>query len=798
MGHGQSAVGLGSVARVVAIATIAILAGVLLASVPTAVIAPAPTASTTSVGSPLVDSASFAARAGYVADAGASVTNPAPASGDPLVVVTFTPNDPGSFYAPPPAGAPAMSVAEIADRYGLSPGAYASARAYFESTGLTVVHTNPDRLSLTVQGSASDVSRAFGTSLESGTYQGRAVIFPELAPSLPVNLESEVGSVVGLSSGFDTFSLPAGLSGAAVPASDTPDQSPDLISPAIARDIYDISSLYNVSGSAKFAGGQQIALLLWGDGYNPSDLATFFANDYPSSFPAPNIQYFPVDGAPAPSSNAVNDPSKAPEELTLDMEWSGSMAPGATLDAVYAPDGPAPSYSPTDGAMTDALNQAVTGISGVSVISMSFGVPENESAGLASAWATDFATAAHEGITLLAATGDLGGDFGQGCTDGPMVDFPASSPDVIAVGGTDPALARNVLGQVTGLAGESAWSMSTGGFSGVYPAPSWQEVGSAAAPITASGFRGVPDVSASATYNYFYYDGGGTTTAAGTSFASPLWGGLITEMDSLYGSKLGFLTPRLYQVGASQEAGRVGVGLGDVSGGTTCIGTAGPGWDPETGWGSPRALLLYEDLTATFVNLTIAASPSPVAPGGSVTVTAYLSNRTNGHAISGVPILMSLQASDPEGPCTGVWGTANVTSNSAGFASFSVSVPACYFGSHANALVTVTSDGYYGTNSTSVDVNLVGFVPQLAGLDSFPGNVVGYSLIMLVAIVVGYAAGRGGRRATPRYAVGRPPTAPAATPPPAPTPPPPASTPPPAAPTPAEPSPGETSPPAPN
>ena len=52
-------------------------------------------------------------------------------------------------------------------------------------------------------------------------------------------------------------------------------------------------------------------------------------------------------------------------------------------------------------------------------------------------------------ITLLAATGDLGGDAAANCAGGPAMDYPASSPDVIAVGGTDPTLARNVLGQVT-------------------------------------------------------------------------------------------------------------------------------------------------------------------------------------------------------------------------------------------------------------------------------------------------------------------------------------------------------------
>ena len=153
-------------------------------------------------------------------------------------------------------------------------------------------------------------------------------------------LEPSVASVTGLSSGFVTFSLPAGLPSGAALASGGPAQgSSDLITPAIAREIYDFSSLYNVSGTARYATGQEIALLLWGEGYAPSDLTTFFSSDYPSNFPLPKIEPFPVDGAPPPSPNAPSDPSKAPQELTLDMEWAGSMAPGATFDAVYAPTG---------------------------------------------------------------------------------------------------------------------------------------------------------------------------------------------------------------------------------------------------------------------------------------------------------------------------------------------------------------------------------------------------------------------------------------------------------------------------
>jgi len=703
-----------------------------------------------SLGAAEVYAGSFATRAGYEGSYIPLISHPRPAVGPESVMVTFFPSTP-AFFTPPPLGAAPLSVAEIANEYGLSPSAFAAAEQYFTSQGLTIVHASPDRLSLTLTGTASAIGDAFGTALEAGAYAGKPVTIPLTSPSLPAPLESEVSSVTGLSSGFDSFSLPPGLpSTPALTSASGPAGDPDLITPAIARQIYDLSALYNRSGSSQYSIGQGIVLLLWGDGYAPNDLNSFFANDYPGSFPLPNIVGYPVDGAPSPSANAVNDPSNAPRELTLDLEWSGSMAPGATLDAVYAPDGPAAdNYSPSDTSMEDALNEAVTGISGVSAISMSFGTPENSSVPLQTAFTTDFATATHEGITILGATGDFGGDYAPNCQGGIAMDFPASSPDVIAVGGTDPVLSRNAIGQPTGLASESAWSGSAGGFSTVYKAPSWQEVGNAASVISANGYRATPDVAAAATYNYLYYDGT-DAVAAGTSFSTPLWAGLVTEMDATFGAKLGFVTPRLYDVGANQEAGKGIIGLGNVTGGTTCIGTAGPGWNTETGWGSPRALNLYEDLTATFVNLTVSATPSPVAPGGTVTLLAELSNRTSGAPIPGVPVQVSLQASDPNGPCAGVWGSGNISSNATGFVSLSVAVPACYFGSHGTATVTVIADGLYGTNSTTFEINLLGFVPALAGIENYPLNVVAFGAIMAVVIAIGYVLGRPPRRT--RYA----------------------------------------------
>jgi kumamolisin len=740
-----------------------------LRAAPPIAVAPSP-----ATGIPPVYSDPFSARAGYANWYSAGVTGATPATGTQSVVVTFEPSSPDLFSTPAFGAAP-LSMAAIAGQFGLPADRYDAFEQYFQSQGLTVVHTWPDRLSLSLEGNAAAVGRAFGTTELTGSYAGHPATYPATPPVLPASLQPYVGSVLGLSSGFDTFSLPLAASGSPIA---TPAQSNTPVTPGILRQWYRVSSLYNITSSPTYASHEAIAVLLWGDGYAPSDIQTFFSRFYPSGFPQPQIAAYPVDGAPSPSAAALNDPDRsAPQELTLDLEWAGSFAPGATLDAVYAPEGPAPSYSPSSADMADALHQAIL-LPGVTTLSMSFGTPEQGDASLMGAWSTYLAEAEHEDITLLAATGDLGGDASAGCTGGPSPDYPATDPNVIAVGGTVVTLQQNLLGGVTGIA-ESGWIGSGGGYSTQFPAPSWQ--------VSLNSHRGTPDVSGSASDNFLYY-AGQQQVADGTSFATPLWAGLIAEMDALHGAPFGFLTPRLYAVGENESSGKIGDGLNDVTSGGNCVANAVTGWDAATGWGSPRAVDLYEALTSSFVNLSIAVSPDAVAPAGSITISAHLANATTGDAIAGVPVVVSLVSDEDFGPCTGSFGSASPATDAAGDVNVAFTVPVCYLGSHAIASVAVISNGYYGLNSTTLPVNLLALVPSLEGITAYPGNIVGFIVIMAVASAIGGVLGMRGPSGRPEYGVpegvspgseGPPPAAPDEPAPPPPSAPPESSPPPP-------------------
>ena len=694
---------------------------------------------------PVALQAPWALRTGFSNSYLGEVPGARPATGNLTVSLQLWPSDPSFFRAPSP-GVGGLTVGAIADRFGLAPAAYGSLESYFSGHGLTVLHAWPDRLALTVTGPAPAVSAAFGTTVLEGAFDGRTVTFPRTAPALPAPYAAEIASVSGLTYGFSQFTMPyapaAEPSAAPTPRSVHPSRSTDFVTPSAARMVYDLSGLYNVTPTPHYAQGEGIALLLWGDGYDPADINAFFANYYPSGFPAIQYSDVPVDGAPSASSASVNDPSAAPLELTLDLEWAGSMAPGATLYAVHAPDGPQNNnYSPTDATLEDALNTAVNSLTNVRAISMSFGTPDGSDPSFQAAFALEFAKATNRGITLLAASGDNSGDTKTSCTGGPSPQFPAASPDVLAVGGTAPVLALDTLGQVTGLSSEPAWNDSGGGYSATYPDPSWQLVGSAAGPIRAHGFRGIPDVAGPANRNFFYYNGS-ARAGQGTSFATPMWAGLVTEMDSVSGEKLGFLSPRMYVLGAAEANGTAGAGLVDITAGGNCLGPAVTGWDDVTGWGSPRALTLYLDIVSTFVNVTLAAKPSPVLPGGLLSVTVTVHNLSSHRPIPNLPVLFTLDAENGySGPCGGALATATLSTNATGGAVTTLALPGCYFGSHASVTALVESNGYFGSTTSTVDVNLESLAGFLAALHVYPYNVIGFAIILALAVGIAYAIG---------------------------------------------------------
>ena len=284
------------------------------------------------------------------------------------------------------------------------------------------------------------------------------------------------------------------------------------------------------------------------------------------------------------------------EELE-DTEMVHAIAPGATLAVVLVPANATESTANFTADLTKVVQAAVARHAAVISISASVGehlVTRAEAARMHAA----LVQASQQHVTVVASSGDNGAIS----DDGPprQVSLPASDPLVLAVGGT-------ILGAAPGgtYHGEMAWNGGTdgsaGGYSSLYPRPSYQDgVPGSGAPRAGEG-RGVPDVAASADHASgmaLAFSDGSLRSAVGTSGSTPLWAGMIALADSAAGRSLGFVNPALYAIARGPAYHRTfhDVVTGDNSvvwpTGVFIGYDAGPGWDPVTGWGSPDARYL--------------------------------------------------------------------------------------------------------------------------------------------------------------------------------------------------------------
>lgn len=277
-------------------------------------------------------------------------------------------------------------------------------------------------------------------------------------------------------------------------------------------------------------------------------------------------------------------------EALLDIEYIGAIAAPIPLTVVYSK-----TFS-----LLDWVNTIMDTTPLVYVHSVSYGNDEVQqtSAEYMETCNTQFMKAGAMGISILFASGDQGvwGRTGVGETYHP--DFPAGSPYVTAVGGTN-FQTKSVIGE------ESAWSCGGGGFSDQFEMPSWQSDAVAAyfAEAEAAGLlpdsklfnaqgRGYPDVSALGGQTNPYcisYKDGTFSGVAGTSASAPVVAGIFAQLNNVRfnngQSALGWLNPFIYSNGKC---------FNDVNDGTSNYcnkGTTGfaalDGWDPATGMGTP-------------------------------------------------------------------------------------------------------------------------------------------------------------------------------------------------------------------
>lgn len=329
------------------------------------------------------------------------------------------------------------------------------------------------------------------------------------------------------------------------------------------QNIYQAYSFNSSNAAGILGNGTSIAIVdAYGDPLLRYDISAF---DNVTGLPPINMQTIYMNNTP----NAYNQSWAI--ETALDVEWAHASAPGAKIIVVISQD--------AQSSLTDALSYVISKhIS--SIISLSWGQPES-SAGSSAIESENslFRQAAQEGITVLAASGDLGAYDG---TKTLGVNFPASDPYVLGVGGTS-------LDYNQGKYVETAWGGnqsgtsygSGGGYSDYFGAPYWQS--SSGVNTTA---RGVPDVAADANKEtgVLLIADGKTFVAGGTSLATPIWAGIVSRIDQKLGYSVGYLNPILYQVYRSPL---YRTAFNEVTSGGNGYYHAGPGWNPVTGIGTP-------------------------------------------------------------------------------------------------------------------------------------------------------------------------------------------------------------------
>jgi kumamolisin len=506
-----------------------------------------------------------------------------------------------------------LNEEEFNSRFGADPADLARIAAWARASKLKVLDSSVPMRRVLVQGSTRDISKALGVELDdyehpqTGRFRGRVgQIY------IPADLSGVVQGVFGLDTrkvgrprirrgnfrpvDIETLGLGSrkkhGTS--SIPASPFPGA---FFPPAVAQ-LYAYPD--ELTGS-----GQNVAIFAFNGtgpdpqgGYKLSALQNYFEKVLGGK--TPTITDVLVQGPgndPGPDTDASSNQGDSTGEVMLDMCVVGSVAPGASIFMYFT--------EFTSQGWVDALNQAITDENQISVISISYGNPEDDPQG---AWTSmgvqnvnlAVQAAAAKGITVCCASGDDGSNDG----DPPLahVDFPASSPFVLGVGGTTLVASS---GTAPTIQSETVWNevlhsegATGGGVSDVFTKPAYQasaNVPPSANPPHAIG-RGVPDVAAVADpvtgVVVMLIDGKHLEQIGGTSASTPMWASLVARLNQGLGARCGFLNPLLYGKFSS------GV-LRDITVGNNGAYAAGPGWDACTGLGSPNGGQLLQGLSGS-------------------------------------------------------------------------------------------------------------------------------------------------------------------------------------------------------
>jgi len=552
---------------------------------------------------------------------------------------------------------------QFAARFGMAQADLDTVANWLGQQGFSIDTVARSRNLIRFSGNVRQVEQAFQTQMHYYTVGGARHFAPSSELSLPSALAGVVAAVGNLNDFRPKSQVVLNKTAPARTAFTSSVSGNVYFAPGDIATVYDIKPLYH---SGYTGAGQTIAVV------GQSAIAVTDIENFQS---AAGLTVKDPALVLVPNTGTATYVSGDETESDLDLEWSSAIAPGADVTLVYT------GSNTNDGAF-DALQYAVDQKI-AQVLAVSYGACEPELAGYS--LESTFQQAAAQGQTILAASGDQGSTacYVSPTTTNPSlaiqqeqaVNYPASSPYVTGMGGTEiiPAddLSTNpsywvaqsstdVLTSAIAYIPEVTWnddsstyglSATGGGASSLFSKPSWQ---TGVAGIPADSKRDVPDLALYSSPNYPGYiyctsdtsawsssqrascnsgfrdaTSGALTVAGGTSFAAPIFAGMLAliNQEQGYTGGQGLINPTLYTLAANSATYAsafhdVTNGSNDCTAGSTyCTSAAGfsaaAGYDQATGLGSvdlANLVAAWPASSSSLIGTTTTVAASSTAP----------------------------------------------------------------------------------------------------------------------------------------------------------------------------------------
>ena len=641
-----------------------------------------------------------------------------------------------------------------AQQFGLADADLAVVQDWLTSKGFTVDSVAPSHNQITFSGTASAVENAFGTTLERFRRPDQDFFENSTAINLPQSLSGVVSGITGISS----FHIqPPIHTPQAVSPQWTGSTGYHYIVPWDFRQIFGVNTLI----SSGFTGSGIKIGVIGQSSVNTTQLG-YFQTKTGSTASLPTMVLVPNTG----SSGQLSAGDEGESEL--DLEYASGSAPGAQVLFIYT----GLSTAQSNNGVFSALIYAVTN-NLAPILTLSYGGCEASNAAYAnSVLEPVLAQASSQGQTILVSSGDTGAASCESSSNktttanaGLSVSYPASSPNVTAVGGTqltgdDPNTASTYWnssnnsfgGSAIGYIPETSWndtaaygalSSTGGGVSIIFGKPSWQT----GTGVPSDSHRDVPDVAFPAAVEQHAYivctvsapctattgfgtNAGGGGLIGGTSAAAPNFAGMLAVVESANGgAALGNINSKLYTLAAGSSASSIfhdittGNNIVNCKGGTTGCSSTNASTNGTMGYSASTGYDLVTGLGSLDANGLTTALKGGTTVGGKLTPTVTLAaaNTTPAGSTSDLlTVTLAGSGATPTGTVTiTIDGAAATTLTLAsGSGTYTYSVPACTVTTAPTCPHTViasySGDSVYNTGTATLSIT----VPTSATLSS--------------------------------------------------------------------------------